>query len=127
MGEEGFEPPVFLMYRIYSPAPIHHLSSSPILFYLNMSKTKFVLQIYKQYFNFPNFYEKNLNCGPNENRTRVSSVTSWKDNHYPMRPIFSTPYRIRTCDPQLRRLLLYPTELREHCNSTMQIYKQYFN
>ena len=102
MGEEGFEPPVFLMYRIYSPAPIHHLSSSPILFYLNKSKTKFVLQIYKQYFNIPNFYEKNLNCGPNENRTRVSSVTSWKDNHYPMRPIFSTPYRIRTCGPQLR-------------------------
>ena len=81
---------MFLMYRIYSPAPIHHLSSSPILFYLNMSKTKFVLQIYKQYFNFPNFYEKNLNCGPNENRTRVSTVTEWKDNHYPMRPVIIT-------------------------------------
>lgn len=29
VGEEGFEPPAFLMYRIYSPTPIRHLSSSP--------------------------------------------------------------------------------------------------
>ena len=78
-----------------------------------MSKTKFLLQIYRQYFNYPNILTKII-CGPNENRTRVSSVTSWKDNHYPIRPMFSTPYRIRTCGPQLRRLLLYPTELREH-------------
>ena len=33
---------------------------------------------------------------------------------------FCTPYRIRTCDPQIRNLLLYPAELREqfsknHC------------
>jgi uncharacterized iron-regulated protein len=26
------------------------------------------------------------------------------------------PCRIRTCDPQLRRLLLYPAELRRHIN-----------
>ncbi len=29
---------------------------------------------------------------------------------------FCDPGRIRTCDPQLRRLLLYPTELRDHAN-----------
>ncbi len=28
--------------------------------------------------------------------------------------IIRDPGRIRTCDPQLRRLLLYPTELRDH-------------
>ncbi len=27
---------------------------------------------------------------------------------------FGVPGRSRTCDPQLRRLLLYPTELRAH-------------
>ena len=26
----------------------------------------------------------------------------------------SDPDRIRTCDPQIRNLLLYPTELRDH-------------
>lgn len=25
-------------------------------------------------------------CGANENRTRVSTVTVWKDNHYPIAP-----------------------------------------
>ena len=94
--------------------------------FLKYVKDQFVLQIYRQYFNYPNILTKII-CGPNENRTRVSSVTSWKDNHYPIRPIFSTPYRIRTCGPQLRRLLLYPTELREHCCFTVQIYKQKFN
>ena len=27
-----------------------------------------------------------ISCGPSETRTRVSSVTSWKDDPYPMRP-----------------------------------------
>ena len=30
----------------------------------------------------------------------------------PPRGLFGLPCRIRTCDPQLRRLLLYPAELR---------------
>ena len=30
--------------------------------------------------------------------------------------LFSTPDRIRTCDPLLRRQMLYPTELRAHVN-----------
>ena len=29
---------------------------------------------------------KSIHCGPSETRTRVSSVTSWKDDPYPMRP-----------------------------------------
>ena len=29
VGVVGFEPTEFLMYRIYSPTPIHHLSSTP--------------------------------------------------------------------------------------------------
>ncbi len=32
-----------------------------------------------------------------------------------MRGLRSDSDRIRTCDPQLRRLLLYPAELRNHC------------
>ena len=31
VGGVGFEPTVFLMYWVYSPAPIHHLSSPPII------------------------------------------------------------------------------------------------
>ena len=34
--------------------------------------------------------------------------------HYPLTIHFCTLNRIRTYDPQLRRLLLYPTELSEH-------------
>jgi hypothetical protein len=30
------------------------------------------------------------------------------------RKVFGGPYRIRTCDPLLRRQLLYPAELRNH-------------
>ncbi len=28
------------------------------------------------------------------------------------------PDRIRTCDPQIRNLMLYPTELRDHLGAT---------
>ena len=90
-----------LRQQIYSLSRLANCGADPILISLNMSKTKFVVQIYRQYFNYPNILTK-MFCGPNENRTRVSIVTNWKDNHYPIRPIFSTPYRIRTCDPQLR-------------------------
>ncbi len=31
-----------------------------------------------------------------------------------LKMFFRDPGRIRTCDPQLRRLLLYPTELLDH-------------
>ena len=31
VGGEGFEPPEFLMYQIYSLAPVHHPSSPPII------------------------------------------------------------------------------------------------
>ena len=31
VGGVGFEPTVFLMYWVYSPVPIHHLSSPPII------------------------------------------------------------------------------------------------
>ena len=34
----------------------------------------------------------------------------------PMGPlVFGAPDRIRTCDPQIRNLVLYPSELRAHC------------
>lgn len=34
---------------------------------------------------------------------------------------FCDPDTIRTCDPQLRRLLLYPAELREHIKQQTEI------
>ncbi len=37
-----------------------------------------------------------------------------KPKYQLLRLISSDPDRIRTCDPQLRRLLLYPTELLDH-------------
>lgn len=39
----------------------------------------------------PYIYQRTYSGGPNENRTRVSTVTEWKDNHYPMRP-FESPF-----------------------------------
>jgi hypothetical protein len=43
--------------------------------------------------------------------THLNSVPIWFDLKQKM-PFFGLPDRNRTCDPQLRRLLLYPTELR---------------
>lgn len=52
VGVKGFEPIEFLMCQIYSLMPIHHLSSTPKP-YFNL-----VIQRYKQYLTFPNFFAK---------------------------------------------------------------------
>jgi hypothetical protein len=44
-------------------------------------------------------------------KMRTFSAAITKCVHSPL-GFIGAPYRIRTCDPQLRRLLLYPTELR---------------
>ena len=41
--------------------------------------------------------------------------TPFSDKAGPMKT--GTPYRIRTCDPRLRRPMLYPAELRAHASS----------
>jgi hypothetical protein len=42
--------------------------------------------------------------------------SEWKSDMLPLHyTCKSVSYRIRTYDPQLRRLMLYPTELRTHC------------
>ncbi len=59
----------------------------------------------------------------------ISKVDRNKKRPLLCRNLSCDPARIRTWDPQLRRLLLYPTELRDHYLLALQKYKNilYFN
>jgi hypothetical protein len=58
---------------------------------------------------------KKLNCG-NKSQQSIKSTSHINFLIYWDYGIEGDPDRSRTCDPQLRRLLLYPTELPDQKN-----------
>ena len=86
---------------LFTSLVYHSQSQNNIImnyFILKFFYQRTVVQIYKLFFELTNFFQKNV---------------------YFLN--FCTLNRIRTCDPQLRRLLLYPTELSRQVVGKAQI------